>query len=316
MADEEYIGFLKYEGTLVEDGLLDARKAADALLGFDEAIRFFVGQQSPALREQEFEIPVRLKKGSWEALIPITLVDWLITAIGIGASSYFATAGKKLAENDIDKKTLKDVFTRAIEAIQWMIRIGKHLGNVAQKKFEKVQFRKDNTEIGIANVKGEILFVPKLFLDLYSAASPKLLKKLAGLVEIERRLNIGVFVNGNLVVEDIPAANKGIFTGDEHDDEILFPELIHGQEVSLEGHITRGNENTNSLGFMYRGHILACHPESGSVVNYKSAIFVNCRIFGTISRLDRFGGYNETKPKILFQRIEPLDDTSRNPKLL
>ncbi len=60
--DEEYIGYLKYEGKLVEEGLLDARKAAQALLGFDEAIRFFVGQQSPLLRDLDFELPVRLRK--------------------------------------------------------------------------------------------------------------------------------------------------------------------------------------------------------------------------------------------------------------
>ena len=69
--DEEYIGYLKYEGTLVKEGLLDARKADQALLGFDEAIRFYVGQQSPLLRDQDFEIPVRFRKGSWEPLIPV-----------------------------------------------------------------------------------------------------------------------------------------------------------------------------------------------------------------------------------------------------
>lgn len=310
--DEEYIGYLKYEGKLVENGLLDARKAAQALLGFDEAIRFFVGQQSPLLRDLDFEIPVRLRKGSWEALIPITLVDWVVTAVGAGATTYVVTAAKKMAEKDFEKKGLKDIFVHAVEAVQWTIRIGKHLGELTKKKFEKVQFRNENTEIGIPNQEGKYLFIPKKFFEFYVSASPRLLKKMAELIEEERRLEIGVYKNGDLVRESVPYQQRNIFTLDTEEEETLFPELAHGQEVTLEGHITRGNENTNSLGFMYKGHILACFPETGSVVNYKNALFVNCRIHGSISRLDKFGGYNESKPKIIFSRIEPLDTNTGN----
>lgn len=314
--DEEYIGYLKYEGKLVEDGLLDARKAAQALLGFDEAIRFFVGQQSSLLRDLDFEIPVRLRKGSWEALIPISLIDWIVTAIGAGATTYFVTAAKKMAEKDFEKKGLRDILIHAVEAIQWTIRIGKHLGDLTKKKFEKVQFRNQNTEIGIPNQEGKILFVPKRFFEFFVSASPRLLKKMAELIEEERRLEIGVYKNGDLVRESVPYQQRRIFTLDAEEEEVLFPELVHGQEVTLEGHITRGNENTNSLGFMYQGHILACYPETGSVVTYKNALFVNCRIHGSISRLDKFGGYNESKPKIIFSRIEPLDSNARNLPLL
>ena len=40
--EEKYIGYLKYSGKSIEDGLLDARKSAEALLGFDEILRYFV----------------------------------------------------------------------------------------------------------------------------------------------------------------------------------------------------------------------------------------------------------------------------------
>lgn len=310
--DEEYIGYLKYEGKLVESGLLDARKAAQALLGFDEAIRFFVGQQSPLLRDLDFEIPVRLHKGSWEALIPITLIDWVVAAVGAGATTYVVTAAKKMAEKDFEKKGLKDLFVHAIEAIQWIIRIGKHLGELTKKKFEKVKFRNENTEIGIPNHDGKYLFIPKKFFEFYVSASPRLLKKMADLIEEERKLEIGVYKNGDWVRESVAYQQRRIFTQDVEEEEILFPEFMHGQEVTLEGHITRGNENTNSLGFMYKSHILACYPETGSVVNYKNALFVNCRIHGSISRLDKFGGYNESKPKIIFSRVELLDTNTGN----
>jgi len=38
-SSERYIGKLKYCGESVEGGMLDARKASQALIGFDEAIR-------------------------------------------------------------------------------------------------------------------------------------------------------------------------------------------------------------------------------------------------------------------------------------
>jgi hypothetical protein len=38
MENEDCIGYLSYSGSLVENGLLDARKSAQALLGLDEAI--------------------------------------------------------------------------------------------------------------------------------------------------------------------------------------------------------------------------------------------------------------------------------------
>ena len=42
MTEEKYIGYLKYSGKSVEDGLMDARKSAEALLGFDEVLRYFI----------------------------------------------------------------------------------------------------------------------------------------------------------------------------------------------------------------------------------------------------------------------------------
>ena len=53
---EQYLGYLKYEGELVDEGLMDARKSAQALLGFDECVRFFVCQLTPNLKNVDFEI--------------------------------------------------------------------------------------------------------------------------------------------------------------------------------------------------------------------------------------------------------------------
>src|SRR5271157_4357349 len=97
---DEILGYLKYTGKLVDEGYMDARKSAQALLGFDEAIKFFVRLENSKFSQIEFEIPVRISKGSWEALIPQTIEAWLKIAIGMGASAYVVKAAQEMAAND------------------------------------------------------------------------------------------------------------------------------------------------------------------------------------------------------------------------
>ncbi len=313
--EEKYLGFLKYEGDLVCDGVMDARKSAQALLGFDEAIRFFVGQQAPELRKNDFEFPVRIKKGSWEIAVPefIELVKLGSGAIG---TAYGVKAAQKMAERDFENFGFKDIFKTSITAIQWVIRIGKHLGSVTVKKFESVDFKDNNELIGIKNSEGEILYVPKSYFDLYVSSAPKLLENVAMLVEDDRKLSIGVFEDGAFIEEKLTRKYREIFTHEEEETEDeLFPELVHGQNVVLEGELTRGNEMSNTMGFGYKGHILTCNPESGSIVNYKPALFLQCRIHGFISRLDSKGRLGSRRPKIIFSHIEPIENQNTQPSL-
>lgn len=225
--EEEQLGFVKYTGELVKDGYLDARKSAQALLGVDEAVRFFVYQQAPDLRKSDFEFPVRVRKSSWEIVI-----GGIVLAYGVKAA-------QKMAEKDFADVGMKDVLKKALSAIQWVIKIGKHLGDLTIKKFENIKFQEDNQLIGIRNSEGEYLYVPKEFLKFYVAATPSLLRKMSEVVEEERSLSVGVYQDGILVEETITRRNRKIFTHEEdQEEEQLFPELQHGQSVVLEGEVT------------------------------------------------------------------------------
>jgi len=80
MADPvEYIGFIRYEGKPLEQGYFDTRKSAKVLLGFDRALRFFVAQQDAELAKSDYPIPVRIRGGSWEALIPHSIAHWIMS---------------------------------------------------------------------------------------------------------------------------------------------------------------------------------------------------------------------------------------------
>jgi hypothetical protein len=91
--EEKYLGFLKYEGEMVSEGYMDARKSAQALLGFDEAIRFFAGQQARELRKIDFEFPVRIKKGSWEIVIP-DIIELIKLGGGVIGTAYGKVLGQ------------------------------------------------------------------------------------------------------------------------------------------------------------------------------------------------------------------------------
>lgn len=307
----KYIGCVRFSGNLVQEGLLDARKSAQALVCFDNAVRQMVGNQAPDLKSAGYELPVRIRQGSWEVLIPVTIGQWIGTALGAAAIAYATKAASNMADKDFNNAGLRDIFKKSIEGIQWFIRIGKHLGEVTYKKFNSVKFRNDNSEIGLPNSEGDYLYVPKKYYDMYIASSPTILAQLAVLIEDERILSIGVYENDELIEETITRRYRRIFTQEEElTDDIILPELQHGMAAVLEGEVTKGNETSNTIGLRYQGHILTGYPQEGSIVRFKPCLFLQCRVHGFISRKDDDGHIALKRPKIYFDRIEPLESDS------
>lgn len=304
---EECIGFVEFTGEGVNEGLLDARKQAKALIGFDSSLRFFVGRQIPSSQKADYEIPVRVQRGSWQALIPHTIGQWILTAAGAGITAYITAAATNMAQKDFADVGLKDVFRKSMEGMLWFIRIGKHLGTLTQKKFANVLFQSNNTEVGIPNGNGEYLFVPKEFLEWFVQAPRPLMADLAEVISTERQLNVTVVYPDRVETASVTQNERHVFYTREEDEEMLFPDLKHGQRVTLEGLVTRGNESANSIGFLHREHILTCYPSLGNVVRFKPALFLECRIDGTITRTDKFGGTSDPRPRIIFDDLQPLE---------
>lgn len=303
--DENFIGSVRYVGPATREGYLDARTAAQALVGIDEAVRYFASAQASSLSGVEYELPVLVRKGSWEALIPTDVASWVRTVLAAGATAYVVTAAQKVASNDFEEASLQVIFTKALEAIQWAIRLGKHVGSLSRRVFERVEWRNGNREIGIPNGAGDVLYVPYEYFQLYEKMPVALLSKITQVVEEERSLEVVVRKDGAEVTERVTTTHKTIFCPSA--DEVLFPELVHGMIFDEEGFVTRGNENANSVGFQYQGHILTCYPSDGSIVRFKSALFLRSRMRGVITREDKFGQPTEKRPKIVFDSLIPLE---------
>ena len=299
------IGFVKYEGPRVATGAFDARKSAKALIGLDDALRHFVVAQLPDLKSVDFEIPVRIQKGSWIASIPTDVSTLITLGASIATTAYVTNAAKKMAEKDFDGVGLRDIFRSALNALKWVARIGKHLGNIRQRRFEKVKFSEDNELVGIPNEKGVYLYVPVRYLEMYANCRPDVLEKLAANIDAETVLSVGVYDADGIDEESIDVEDKLIFADEEEEvtDELLFPELVHGAAVSLIGEVTRENKMSQSMGFRYQNHVLTAYPEGRNIVPFKPMLFETCQLVGVVDRTDENGRIGARRPKLIFSNL-------------
>lgn len=167
--------------------------------------------------------------------------------------------------------------------------------------------------VEIPNEEGEYLAVPKNFYEQFVECPERLFSKSASIVESDRTLEIGVYENGEIIKATISDKEKSIFYSER--EEIILPELKHGQHVELEGEITKGNERSNTIGFFYQGYVLTCKPEKESIVKFKRQIiskdkehfFPKVKIVGVIDRKSKNDEFKEKKPQIIFSDIVPLE---------
>lgn len=315
--EPEIFAQIKYEGKLVEDGYLDAKKSGEVLIGIDQILRHFLYQENKNFIKLDFEIPVKVKKGSWVTEFLADYDMFLIkTAVAWGSTKYFGSALSEMAKNDFKNIGFKDVFKKAFMAMTWVLKIAQHLGSLATKKIENYQFINNNQYVLLINEKNEKLQVPIEYLEFFTNCPSNLFNNLAKIIENERELIVEYNSINNSNSVRINNHTKNIFISEEEDNETLFPELIHDQYIELEGHITRGNESSNTIGLMYKGHILTCYPNQGNIKDIKNTLFTNCILKGYVDRLNKkTGEYIEKRPRIKFIEIISIKSNDIQHKL-
>lgn len=298
---EESVGYVKFKGEAVTDGSIGANAAGTALLALDDLLKHFNRKQSRGFASIPYEIPVRTTKGSWEV--------WVLGAVTFYGGIYLKKAAEVMAENDFKDVGLKDVLRKSIDAVKTLVKIAKHTKGNLDWASSDLSWRASNNLVGITNQDGEVIYVPLEYFRWYFDLPTSLLKRLTLPVEENRTLAVGAWSDGGFEEVEVDVSEKEYF-GHEvlvDGEGFLFPELEHGDFVRLEGRLTRGNENTNSVGLEYQGHIINCIPEMGSITSYKPALFLRCIVEGTVSRLTKQHVVAERRPTIIFQRITPLE---------
>ncbi len=319
---KQYLGYIKYEGKGVERGVFDARKSAQALLGFDQAVRYFAAKEEPYLLDKDYELPVEIKKDSWDIFLP--MLQKLMTPEGVTGIAVATYATKSVAKAATDglfetglSKDIQKIFQGAMVSMQWVVKIAKHVGSF--KRDIVINHNLEEDKVEIVNANNETLVTPRKYFERYKACPENILDKLAENVINKRVLKIGAFNQEEIEEVVIDESSKAIFYSGEIDKEVeddtLCPELQDGEYVEIDGTITKVNERANTLGFQYQGYILSIEPASGNVTEYKGQIlsderehiFRQARIYGRVSRVGKKGEFLK-KPKIIFTSLIPKNE--------
>lgn len=313
MESENYVGYLKFYGKNIENGIIQADIAGQALIGFDGCIRFFNKKQNPEIILYDYKIPVITEKGSW--------VVWVLGSMagmaGIFGTAYLKKAGEKMAEKDFQDIGFSDIFRKSLLALKNLVDLIKHKkGNINWENEDfHIEQKNDSFFVSIKNESGESILIPIEQLEWFKNIPKKSLEKIVQGVMVGQSLSIGVRnENENFDSTSITNEEKSLFLSSEEDEqeEVIFPELVHGETTQLEGKLVRGNEKTNSLGFEYKGVILNCHPTKGSIRQYKSSLFLKCKIDCYINRHEKSDLILDKKPTLHIERVEPLESDQLN----
>ena len=313
--DSKSLGFLKYEVEHIENGIFDARKSAQALFGFDEIMKYFIRKESPELAGIDFYLPVKINKGSWEISIPDNIAE-IVKLVGATTlvSAYLINMAKKAATDGFFEtgivKDVKKIFQYALKVAQWCIKIKKHLKN--KKIIERIDNNSDSVNLDVDN---ERLSVPIEIYIIYKQMPENIFSKVSSVIDDNTEMIWAVKneENNEFIEEKVTISQKELFYTDKDDySEILFPEMLDGETVELQGEITRNNNKSNTIGFEYRGHILTCIPNNKvSLTTYKDKIisksedrfFTTATIIGIVDRSES----NGLRPKIKFTDIIPTE---------
>ena len=301
----EELGFVKYSGKSLIDGVIDAGSAGSALVGLDEAVRFFNSKQSPDFSTFQYDVPVQTRTGSWEAVV--------VASVAVGgafALGYAKKAGEKLAENDFKDLGLKDVLKKSMAALQTLAKLIKHTRRPRGWDRVRVEPSLGADTVLVANDNGDELPVPIEYFRWYQQLPPRLLARMTSVIRVDRVLTIGVVRTTGVEEVTIVEEEKPLFDQteeDEYEEDILFPELHHGSDARLEGRLIRGSEASNSVGLEYMGRVINCVPAHGNVRQYKAALFLRCKVEGRITRHARNRFVADRRPTLIVEKVVPLE---------
>jgi hypothetical protein len=302
------VGFVSYEWEGAPAGVIDALSGGTALIGIDEAIRFFNRRQSKGFSTEPYEIPVLTREGSWVAVI-LGLIGIPAAAF---ATAYAKKAGEKMAERDFSNLGMKDVAAKSMDALVKLIRLIKQQKGTPDWKSINITWSSDATTAKFQDGDGNTLEIPAEYIGWYKDLPKNIIKKLATPIVRGRTMTVGALQkSGEFDTVHVDENTGALLNGDnenDDDDEFLFPEMKHGDTIVLEGLITRGNQATNSIGFQYQGHILNCTPQTGNVKKFKPAMFLHSRITATVNRHVTSLAKLDYRPTLLISHVVMLED--------
>lgn len=305
----EEVGFIKFRESGLPSGVVDASAAAAALMGLSECLKFFNNKQARGVSAMAYNIPVRTQPGSWEAVV--------LAAVGLGSvfgASYVKKAAEKMAENDFKDVGFKELFRKSMDALRTLTELVKKTGASRGWEGNELVVDESGEYVAVLGMDGDEVLVPIEYFRWYQEIPKNFLTKLVSPVEGPLKLVIGSkSVHGSLETT-VHSSDKQYFASkvaEQQEDGMLFPDLEHGMDVSLDGRLIRGNAAANSVGLEYMGHVINCLPANGSVKEYKPALFLRCRVDGKITRFTKHRYVPDRRPTLIIDRVLPLEEDAQ-----
>ncbi|MCY3972989.1 MAG: hypothetical protein OXF52_02115 [Candidatus Dadabacteria bacterium] len=321
--EEKYIGYLRYSGKPVKDGILGARKSAEVLIGFDKILRHFLLKEDPKLKNFDFEIPVKIQKGSWEMCIP-EAVDIFFVGKTL-ATIYGAETVRQAAKDGVLEtglaKDIRKTFRATLKSIQWIIRAIKHNEGFITKNQLKhcyVEQTQEGTLMIFKNKKGDILKVPEQYRHLIATCPKGLFSQNAKIIQEDTKMEIGIY--GEEEKTFISNKEKHIFFKRRDTNRSISETTIskpHAllefkdeEPVELEGEVIKVTKSEVQI--LYKESKISCKPKSGSLAEFRNSLisqeegytFSRVKIEGMIKRYS--GSRELTNPQIIFSDITSL----------
>lgn len=307
--EKESVGYLRYSGDAIEDGVFDMRKAGDALIGFDRILRHFIVVQNPEMKKIDFELPVKIEEGSWNAKV----------IIGTALVSGFAGKMGYLAAEDA-YPIVKSYMQTAMFNAQKVIETKKHMKEIGVDKVKKTQEQRlEEHNILLENEEKEILLVSKEEYLNYIGCPEDIFAQNVEIVDFDTFLEIGVYQSdGKISTVSITQKDRHIFTSKKEKPLPLF-QLAHGEIVTLRGKVGSliEKESHRSMKFLYidpyteKEYTIEC--TGNNITQFKNSIisprtedfFQDVDIKGQVDRID--GNGKPKKISIQIITIEPVE---------
>ena len=305
-----YLGYIKLSGD-VHDGIVDIEAAQSVLEALETSIKREIYKESPDLYNAKLHVPVRIRDGSWEALIPDTIGEWIIAGGGIAVTAYLSNAAKHVADNDFKDISSADIVNAAkagLKKLKSKIELSKHIGSAFKKKGHYPKFKDNNRTLEIKGADGTVKDVSVEEFENYINYPDEVIEELARSAKTTVQVEVGIVnSDGSISDETITQNDRLVFLRKETEEknmEVVLPELRHGEIITILGNVTKGNSETNTLGFKYNGHILTCLPSKGRASDYKPQMFKICYMTGKVQRVVQDSIRISNRPKIIFTELE------------
>lgn len=270
MGNAELIAEAKFEGGDLLNQPMPLEDIGEVAFGLSKALRKTIPQQNPVLaRIRELTIPTILNTGSLHIGIPANIgaLVLLTTAKGerctLDAFLEKANNGELTGVNPYPT-TAQDIFKHTFSHLNHLVRYIAHVGGFQMEPLS-VEYLDDHKTAVVTNAEQHIAEFPRKVVELVPKTPPDLFNGMAKVIHGGRTCCFHV-AGLPAPTGCITAINRSLFYDDSLG-ELMFPELLDGETVTLKGAIRFLNESTNRIGLEYNDHFLTCYPESGKQVS-------------------------------------------------